>query len=340
MNHKVVLLPIATMVALGFAASALLLPSPVLALSAPAAPLRAQPELLQSWAAISAPDPLSLLIAVETLNGQPMYILAKSQSYLGVDLRDVSQEELGELKLKEAHGAEITTVDHDGPAGKVGLRERDVVLQMNGQPIAGQDQLRRLLRETPPGHTVVLVISRDGQQQSVTVQLANRADVEREAWEQHFSVPDPQATPAPRIGGPASASASPGFLSGSGQSSGGGGSNSESSLRSSIFLPMFSFHSAYTGAMLDSLGPQLAAYFGAKSGTGLLVKSVDANSPAAAAGLKAGDVVVKVDSAEVTQPNDWLRSMREHKGKPVQVTVLRNKQEQTLNITPGAPKKK
>ncbi len=334
MNPKVVLLPVAAMAALGFTASAMLAPLPAMAQAAVSLHALALPVISQAMPRI-APD--SDLMIGEILNGQPMFLLTKSQSYLGVDLRDVSQDEAVELKLKDARGAEITTVDHDGPAGKVGLRERDVVLQMNGQPIAGQDQLRRMLRETPSGHTIVLVISRAGQQQSVSVQLANRADVERQAWEQHFSVPDPQGSP--RVGGPASTSTNSGFVSGGGQTSS-GSSGTESTLRSSMFLPMFSFRSAYTGAMLDSLGPQLATYFGAKPGVGLLVKSVDANSPASAAGLKAGDVVEKVGSVSVTQPNDWLRSMREHKGKPVQITVLRNKQEQTLNLTPGTPKKK
>ena len=38
------------------------------------------------------------------------------------------------------------------PAGKVGLREHDVILRVNGQMIEGEDQLRRMLRESSPGH--------------------------------------------------------------------------------------------------------------------------------------------------------------------------------------------
>src|SRR5580704_8158682 len=52
--------------------------------------------------------------------------------YLGIDVRDVSDDEAPTLKLKDSHGAEIIRVDHDGPAGKMGLREHDVVVQMNG----------------------------------------------------------------------------------------------------------------------------------------------------------------------------------------------------------------
>ena len=57
--------------------------------------------------------------------------------YLGVEARDVNEEQVGELKLKEARGAEIVSLDHDGPACKAGMRMHDVILQMNGQVIDG-----------------------------------------------------------------------------------------------------------------------------------------------------------------------------------------------------------
>jgi S1-C subfamily serine protease len=76
-----------------------------------------------------------------------------------------------------------------------------------------------------------------------------------------------------------------------------------------------------------------------KSGTGLLVESVDSQSPAARAGLKAGDVVVKVESEQMTSRNDWLKAIRNHRGHLVQVTVMRNKQEMTLTMSAGHLKK-
>ena len=95
-----------------------------------------------------------------------------ASGYLGVDLRDISQDELGTLKLKEARGAEIVLVDHDAPAGKAGLREHDVVLQMNGQAISTKEQISRMLRECAPGRLVTLLISRDGQKRTVTAQMS------------------------------------------------------------------------------------------------------------------------------------------------------------------------
>src|ERR1700709_1797121 len=67
-----------------------------------------------------------------------------SNGYLGVETRDVSDDEAATLKLKEARGAEIINVDHDGPASKAGMQVHDVILQMNGQVIEDEDQLRRM----------------------------------------------------------------------------------------------------------------------------------------------------------------------------------------------------
>ena len=97
-----------------------------------------------------------------------------SQGYLGVGLHDVDNDRAAALKLKDPHGAEITSIDQDAPAFKSGIRLHDVVVQMNGQRVEGIEQFRRMLHETPPGRTITLVAMRDGQPQNFSVQLADR----------------------------------------------------------------------------------------------------------------------------------------------------------------------
>ncbi len=250
--------------------------------------------------------------------------------YLGIDCRDVSDDEVAPLKLKDTRGAEIVRVDHDGPAGKMGLREHDVVLQMNGASISGRDQVSRLLREMPPGRSVALVISRDGQQITLTAQMANRTDVEREAWEQHLTAPAPLSGPQ----GPSSA----GYSGDASAQTVSIAPPAPAPRYSKGFLGTILLSPAYTGVILERIGPQLEQFFGVPRGTGLLVKSVDNNSPAAAAGVRAGDVVVRANTKLIASMTDWTRVVREAKGKAIAVVVLRDRQEQTLQLTPDARK--
>jgi serine protease Do len=261
---------------------------------------------------------------------------ARAQGYLGINMRDIGDDQITVLKLKESRGAEVTHVDHDGPAGKAGLREHDVILQVNGQVIEGEEQLRRLLRETPAGRTVVLLLSRDGQQQTVTTQLANKQDVERQAWEQRWRVPDPSEGTGVAIGSEAGSSStiaapslppSSGSVKGQSFFSPGGVARSGHNLMGALTTS-----SSYTGAMVETLGPQLAEFFGT-NGAGVLVHSVEANSPAATAGLRAGDVVVRANSITLTSTGDWSKLVRENRGKAMPVVVLRDKKEQTLTLT-------
>lgn len=249
-----------------------------------------------------------------------------SQGYLGVDLSDVTDEQISALKLKEAHGAEIIGMDHDAPACKAGLQVHDVILQMNGQTIESQEQLRRMLRETPAGRQVSFVVSRDGQQRTVLIQLANREDVEREAWENHYTVPEPSENSSIfSLRGATS------FLSPSKSSSVKG---THSFLGSTSML----VSSSFTGAKLEVMGPQLAEFFGAP-GSGLLVRSVDPNSPASEAGLHAGDVVVRVNDIQIANAGDWSKVIHDNRGRSVSVIVLRDRKERTLAMTPDGKKR-
>lgn len=243
---------------------------------------------------------------------------AQSQGYLGIDIRDVTEGEIAALHLKSADGAEITMVDHDGPAGKAGLREHDVVLSVNGAQVQGEDQLRKMLREMQPGRAVAMVICRAGVQQTVNATMANRAELEKQAWENHWTVPEPtyeDSYPSQQVG--ARGGLSRGFMSGH-------------------LLPLTS---VYTGAAVDALTPQLATYFGVREGRGLLVQDVDGNSPAAAAGLRAGDVITRVNGDRVGSKSEWGRALHDSKGHPVSLTVVRDQHEQTLTMVPNSKRR-
>jgi S1-C subfamily serine protease len=230
--------------------------------------------------------------------------------YLGVDVTDVDADKAQALKLKDVRGAVITLIDHDAPAGQIGLKVNDVILAINGQNVDGAEALRRLLREIPPGRKVGLEISRDGNIQTLAVQLADHKAMEKDIWNKIGLDADGIAPLQP----PAM-----GILAG------GGSAPVSSGFHMSLFTGTLN-----VGAMVEPLTSQMSEYLGVQGG--LMVKQVSKKSEAAKSGLKAFDVILKVGSDSISTSADWDRSLRSNVGKPVPVTILRDRKQQTLTL--------
>jgi membrane-associated protease RseP (regulator of RpoE activity) len=80
------------------------------------------------------------------------------------------------------------------------------------------------------------------------------------------------------------------------------------------------------------MSDQLAEYFGLSKRTGALVVFVFADSPAAKAGLKAGDVILNAGGETVENPLDLRRVLAAKPEGSLEVRVLRDKQEKTLTV--------
>ena len=238
----------------------------------------------------------------------PLLSHSNSQGYLGVLVSDVDSDAASKLKLKEARGALITLIDHDAPAGQAGLRVNDVVTEVNNQRVEGAEQFGRMLREIPAGRKVNLLISRDGAMQTVEVQLCDRKAMEQDVWNKLGHQGDGSSS-APTWG----------ILPGNGDAPAPG-----------FHMPFVGSSSLNVGAMVEPLTPQTADFLGVR--TGVLVKQVARKSEAATAGLKARDVILKVGTEAITTTADWDRALRSNQGKPVQVTILREGKQQTLNL--------
>lgn len=224
-------------------------------------------------------------------------------SYLGVDISDVSTERLSALKLKEEKGVEVTMVDQDAPAGKAGIKEHDVILSMNGTSIESHVQLKRMIRETPPGRVVTFGISRDGQPMTIKVQLADRR--QQYAWvgpkmkDFHVEIPSISINP-------------------------------------DIEIPQINVmvvrSSARSGLMVENITPQLGEFFGVKDGNGVLVRAVEKGSRGEKAGFRAGDIIVKINDKPVHDTGDFTDVMHSRDSGTVSVGVIRDKKEQNLNL--------
>jgi S1-C subfamily serine protease len=91
------------------------------------------------------------------------------------------------------------------------------------------------------------------------------------------------------------------------------------------------------GALVEPIGAQMADWLGVPSG--LIVKQVARKSEAAASGLRAKDVILKVGTDTVTTVSDWDRALRTNEGKPVQVTILREGKQLTLTLQVDSKRK-
>lgn len=225
-----------------------------------------------------------------------------SGSYLGVDTRDITPDRLSALHLKEEKGVEVTMVDQDAPAGKAGLKEHDVIMSVNGAEVESVEQLRRLIRETPPGRIVTMGVSRNGQPMTFKVQLADRKNsfaYSPMPKDFHFEMPAMPTMP-------------------------------DMDLPVSVVVVHSSMRS---GLMVENLSPQLGEYFGTRNGQGILVRSVEKGSMAEKAGFRAGDVIVKVNGEPVHDSGDFTHALRSRKENTVTVGILREKKEQTITLT-------
>jgi membrane-associated protease RseP (regulator of RpoE activity) len=244
----------------------------------------------------------------QIIEGPSPLLHSSSQGYLGVLVGDVDNDSAPKLKLKDVRGAVVTLIDHDAPAAQVGIRVNDVVLQLNGQPVEGAEQFGRMLREIPAGRKISLVISRDGNMQTIAVELVDHKKMEHDVWNKLGDSSD-EFSPAPGMG----------ILTGGG----------DVPLSGGFHMPFFG-SSLNVGALVEPLTSQMSEYLGVPSG--LMVKQVARKSEAEGAGLKAFDVILKVGTEGIATTADWDRALRSNQGKPVQVTILRDRKQQTLTL--------
>jgi C-terminal processing protease CtpA/Prc len=241
---------------------------------------------------------------------QRMSLLDDSSSgWLGLDIAEVTPESAKSLALPAVRGVVVKRVEEKSPAADAGLKENDVITEYEGQVVEGTAQFRRLVRETPPGRSVDVTFIRAGAEQTVKITVAER----RAAFE--------------RFG--------PNILSGLPDShpeiftfSMPDGDLAES------FSGAFGGHSPMLGIQAEDLRGQLGDYFGAPNGEGVLVRDVRPGGAAEKAGLKAGDVITKIEGRAVKTLGDLREQMRQASGdKPVQLTILRRGAELTLPVT-------
>ena len=238
-------------------------------------------------------------------------------SWLGVESQEISSEKAKELKLPAERGVLLERIVPDSPAAKAGLKDSDVITEINGQRVEGAAQFRRMIHEIPAGRTVQLTVWRDGHAQSISVTLG-KSEEHGNMWFKtaprafSFQLPKiemPEVAPMPDMdwGGY-------GVLAGA--------------------RPRL-------GIDAEDLSGQFGAYFGAPDGEGVLVREVNSGSPAEKAGVKSGDVITSLNGERVRSLGDLREKLAgKREEKTVKVGVLRNKNAMTITVELPPPPSK
>jgi serine protease Do len=244
--------------------------------------------------------------------------------WLGLTLQDVNPAKARELKLPGDYGAIVVSVIPGSPAAKAGFQPNDVILEFASRRVMSVAQLQRLVEETPPDRTVKVEISRQGKLQTLEVKIENRGpnafqnmpfNPNGRLWQWPFYLP-PEGQPRGPFALP------------------------EPWPRMMPLPPATPFNSPFSpeentlGISGDNLTPQLARFFGVKEGRGVLISRVVPGSPASAAGLKAGDVIVRVGSQEVGSMAElrWALQSQENKKHRVTLGIVRDRQEREMSV--------
>ena len=209
-------------------------------------------------------------------------------------------------------GVLVMNVVPDSPAAKAGLKENDVVTEVNGQRVEGAAQFRRMIHEIPAGRTIQLTVWRDGRTQTISATLG-KSEQGRHAMKMMTPTPGTFAFRMPEMPQIPSMEWNGSMLLG-GQ--------------------------PRLGIDAEDISGQLGAFFGAPDGEGILVRDVGSGSPAEKAGVKAGDVITSLNGERIRtvgELREKLSAKRDEKDRTVKLGVLRNKSEISLSVELPAP---
>lgn len=238
-------------------------------------------------------------------------------SWLGVESQEISSEKAKELKLPAERGVLLERIVPDSPAAKAGLKDNDVITEINGQRVEGAAQFRRMIHEIPAGRSAQFTVWRDGHAQTIGVTLGKSED-HGNMWFKSaprafsFQLPKieiPEVAPMPDMdwGGD-------GVLAGA--------------------RPRL-------GIDAEDLSGQFGAYFGAPDGEGVLVRAVNAGSPAEKAGVKSGDVITQLNGERIRSLGDLREKLAgKREEKTAKLGVLRNKSEVSITVELPPPPSK
>jgi len=223
-------------------------------------------------------------------------------------------------QAKGTSGAVVEDVRAGSAAEKAGIKKGDVITDFDGERVRGVRHLSRLVTETPDGRTVKAGVVRDGKHVDLSVTPDSGTMAAGDGNFEMFT-PPMRFEKMPHGDGDMVWSM-PHIPDGAWAFKGGHPGEAWA----------FKSEKGRLGLKIQELDGQLAEYFG--TSRGVLVSSVEADSPAARAGLKAGDVVTSIDGKAVAEPSDLIEAVQSaDDGATLAIDYTRDKKAQSTKAT-------
>ena len=157
----------------------------------PPAPVQASSRLAQHQTPSARPETPTAVAADERVK-QFLAADAARKVRLGVTIEDVTKESAASLGLGEARGVIIRQIEPGSPASRTPLKKGDVIVAIDGKPVADNTDVILILSSKSPGDAVTLRVFRAGKLYVQKVTLEKR--IEQEAAGAAPSLPLVQIT--------------------------------------------------------------------------------------------------------------------------------------------------
>ena len=256
-------------------------------------------------AILAATVTAAVMMAVRPVaaQAQPRVIMQTiGAASIGVTIRDVTSEDAAKAKMAQPAGVYVESVREGTAAAKAGLQAGDIVIEFDGERVRSASHFTRLVQESVPDRQVAAVVVRGTSKQTLNVipEAVGTNFLSRNLFR-----PQDLQLQVPR--------------------------NFNFDVEPNFLRRALPLSGNALGVSVTPLSEQLAAYFGVKDG--VLVNDVTTSSPAASAGLRAGDVITAINGEQVSSAAEITRALRDNRNETVDITITRDRKSQTLKAT-------
>lgn len=232
--------------------------------------------------------------------GERKVLETKKKAFLGVYLNDLDEDDYKKKEIPDQYGVLIDKIVKDGPADKAGIKDGDIIKEIDKEKIYTSDQVSKMLGTKSIGQQVNVQVVRKGKNKEFTVELGEKDyGLEFFFGDESFE-----------------------FINDPGNV---------------LVYRYFDKTGKWLGIKPMELNDQLIESYGIPNG--VMIKEVIADTPAEEAGLKAGDIIIKIEGNVINKSGDISEIISEKEaGEEVDIELQRDKKIKTIKVKVGLKK--